>query len=605
MRAGSATAGMRTKRGVRTRALLIAAMAVVIATATLASLLLIRHRLLEQVTQGLSANLVRSVATFQDLQALRLQALDRENALMADMPLLKSLMTTNDPRTIENEAVDWRNRSGSDLFALADMEGHVVAAFTDRSVPDPQAAADLRAVLEKPGTLYLVSGGRLFACSVRPLYFGSEARGAVLGYVISGFAIDRELLEQISRATMVDATFISNGQILASTLPAGTQESLSRQLSPAADSAARSMDLGDEKYLAVTTNLTTRASAPLQLVVLRSFSAADRSIRQIDQLVVAAGLVAMVLGTLLMLALSYSVTRPLEELAAGVRAFGSGDSAHLLPYRGTREVRDLSASFSKMRQEIQQTNRALLESERLATIGRMASSVSHDLRHYLAAVYANAEFLASERLSEAERAEILSDIHTAVYGTTDLLESMLIFSRTGSAIRRSPEVMATLLDRAIALVQKHPDAGNVTLTASCCDAATTLAVVDVKQIERALYNLLLNACQSRRAPHDAVHVTARLEAEGDQIHFEVTDDGAGVPEDIRTSLFQPFVSQGKQKGSGLGLTLAHCIAAEHGGYLLLVSSRPGETIFRMTIARGLLGEAVYPEKSETEVAHEA
>ena len=365
------------------------------------------------------------------------------------------------------------------------------------------------------------------------------------------------------------------------------------------------MDLGDEKYLAVTTTLTTRASAPLQLVVLRSFSAADRSIRQIDQLVVAAGLVAMVLGTLLMLALSYSVTRPLEELAAGVRAFGSGDSAHLLPYRGTREVRDLSASFSKMRQEIQQTNRALLESERLATIGRMASSVSHDLRHYLAAVYANAEFLASERLSEAERAEILSDIHAAVYGTTDLLESMLIFSRTGSAIRRSPEVMATLLDRAIALVQKHPDAGNVTLTARCCDPAATLAVVDVKQIERALYNLLLNACQSRRAPQDAVHVMARLDAEGDQIHFEVADDGAGVPEDIRTSLFQPFVSQGKQKGSGLGLTLAHCIAAEHGGYLLLVSSRPGETIFRMTIARGLLGEAVYPEKSETEVAHEA
>jgi signal transduction histidine kinase len=602
---GSGTAGMRKNRGVRTRALLIAAMAVVIAAATLASLLLIRHRLLQEVTQGLSGNLVRSVNTFQDLQAERLKALDRENALMADLPTLKALMTTNDTRTIENEAADFRNVSGSDLFALADMEGHVVAAFTNRSVPDAQAAADLQPVLANPGTLYLVSGGRLYACSVRPLYFGSEAKGALLGYVISGFAVDRELLEQISRATMVDATFISKGQVLVSTLPEGTQESVSRQLSPPAGSAALSMEVGDEKYLTVTTDLTSRASAPLHLVVLRSFSAADRSIRQIDQLVIAAGMVAMVLGTLLMLALSYSVTRPLEELAAGVRAFGSGDSAHLLPYRGTREVRDLSASFSKMRQEIQQTNRALLESERLATIGRMASSVSHDLRHYLAAVYANAEFLASERLTEAERTEILSDIHAAVYGTTDLLESMLIFSRTGSAIRRSPELMATLLERAIALVDKHPDAGNVTFTPSYGNAANTLAVVDVKQIERALYNLLLNACQSRRVPGDAVHVTARLEADSDQIHFEVADDGAGVPEDIRTSLFQPFVSQGKQKGSGLGLTLAHCIAAEHGGYLVLVSSRPGETVFRMTIARALLGEGIYPEKSEAEVAHDA
>lgn len=605
MQAGLGTGPMQTNKGVRTRALLITAMALVIATATLASLLLIRHRLLKQVTQGLSSNLVRSVNTFQDLQAQRLQALDRENALMADLPTLKALMTTNDPRTIENEALDFRNVSGSDLFALADTEGQVVAAFANSSTPDARLARDLQTVMESPARLYLVSGNRLFACSVRPLYFGSETRGALLGYVISGFAIDRNLLDEISQATMSEATFVSNAETLASTLPASTQESLIRQLAPGLGSAARPMNLGEERYLAVATDLTSRASAPLQLVVLRSFSAADRSIRQIDQMVVVAGLLAMALGTLLMLALSYSVTRPLEQLAAGVRAFGSGDSAHLLPYRGTREVRDLSASFSKMRQEIQQTNRALLESERLATIGRMASSVSHDLRHYLAAVYANAEFLASERLNEAERQEILSDIHTAVYGTTDLLESMLIFSRTGSAIRRAPEIMATLLARAIALVHNHPDAGNATLTADYGDAAKTLAVADGKQIERALYNLLLNACQSRRTPSDEVHVTAKLEVQGDEIHFEVTDDGAGVPEDIRTSLFQPFVSQGKQKGSGLGLTLAHCIAAEHGGYLVLVSSRPGETIFRMTIVRGLLGEGIFPDKSETEVAHEA
>jgi signal transduction histidine kinase len=605
MRAGTGTARMQISRGVRTRALLIAAMAVVIATAMLASLLLIRHQLLEEVTQGLSANLVRSVSTFQDLQAQRLSALDHENALLADEPLLKALMTTNDQPTIENQAVKWRNVSGDDLFALADVEGRVVAAFTNSSVPDGKVATDLQVVLNSPNALYLVSGDRLFACSVRPLYFGSEASGALLGYVISGFAIDQGLLEEISHATMVDATFISHGRVLASTLPASVQGSLIRQFAAVPESGSRTLDVGGEKYLAVATDLTSRASAPLHLVVLRSLSAANRSIRQIDRMVVIAGLLAMVLGTLLMLALSHAVTRPLEELAAGVRAFGSGDSAHLLPYRGTREVRDLSASFSKMRHEIQQTNRALLESERLATIGRMASSVSHDLRHYLAAVYANAEFLASARLTEAERSEILSDIRTAVYGTTELLESMLIFSRTGSAIRRSPELVATLLERAVALVNKHPDAGNVSLTADYGEAARTVAIVDAKQIERALYNLLLNACQSRCATGDRVHVAVRLDVHGDQINFEVTDDGAGVPDDIRTSLFQPFVSQGKQKGTGLGLTLAHCIAAEHGGYLVLVSSRPGETIFRMTIARGVMEEDVVPDKSEAEVADEA
>jgi signal transduction histidine kinase len=598
---------MQGSKGVRTRVLLIAAMALVIATATLASLLLIRHRLLNEVTDGFSRDLQRSVGTAQDLQAQRLNGLDRENALLADLPSLKALMTTHDVRTIQNGAVEFRNVSGNDLFALADAEGQVVAAYTNTSShADAQLASQLEPVLASPNMLYLISGDRLFACSVRPLYFGSEASGALLGYVISGFAIDRSLVEQISRATMVQASFVSGGRALASTIAPPAQDWLVKSVPGSHGSVASSLTLGGERYLAITVDLTSRSSAPLQLIVLKSFAEADNSIRQIDHLILIAGLLAMLLGTLLMLALSHAVTRPLELLAAGVRAFGSGDSAHLLPHRGTREVLDLSTSFSRMRQEIQQTNRALLEAERLATIGRMASSVSHDLRHYLAAVYANAEFLASARLSESERADVLGDIRSAVFGTTELLESMLTFSRTGSAVRRAPEMIATLLERAIDLVRKHPDAANVALVARYGFPGTTLAVVDAQQIERAVYNILLNACQSRSPSPAVIHVTATLEVEEDHIVLEVTDDGAGVPDDIRSSLFEPFVSQGKQKGSGLGLTLAHCIAAEHGGYLVLVSSRPGETIFRMSIARGLTQEeSVFPETSTPEVANEA
>jgi signal transduction histidine kinase len=345
--------------------------------------------------------------------------------------------------------------------------------------------------------------------------------------------------------------------------------------------------LAGEQYIAVTEDLSPYASAPLQLIVMKSFDQAERSIRQIDHLMLIAGLLALVLGTILMMALSRVVTRPLEELATGVRAFGVGDSSHLLPHRGTMEVQELSAAFARMRNEIQQANRALLESERLATIGRMASSVSHDLRHYLAAVYANAEFLASGKLSEPERNEIFADIRTAVHGTTELLESLLIFSRTGTAIRRSHELMATLLERAVALIRAHPDAAGVTVTVKSGDPARTMAILDGKQIERAIYNLLLNACQSAHLAAADAQVIATLDTQDDgRIILEIKDNGPGVPEKIRTTLFEPFVSEGKQKGSGLGLTLAYCVAAEHGGEVILVSSRPGETIFRMLVARG-------------------
>ncbi len=355
-----------------------------------------------------------------------------------------------------------------------------------------------------------------------------------------------------------------------------------------------SLRLGNERFIAATRDLSTSAPVPLQLVVLKSFDQAEQSIRQIDRLVLIAGFLALIVGTVLMIWLSRIVTRPLEDLATGVRAFGVGDSSHLLPSDGTREVRELSLAFARMRDEILRTNQALLESERLATIGRMASSVSHDLRHYLASVYANSEFLASSPLSEHERAEILSDIRTAVHGTTELIESMLIFSRTGAAIRHSHELVATLLERALTLLRAHPDAAGVLLTATHGDPADSAALVDGKQIERAIYNLLLNACQSARNSHGEARVEARLYARDGMISIEVEDNGPGVAETIRNSLFQPFVSEGKQKGSGLGLTLANCIAAEHGGEVILVATGPGQTIFRMTIARGIV-QQIAPE----------
>jgi signal transduction histidine kinase len=321
--------------------------------------------------------------------------------------------------------------------------------------------------------------------------------------------------------------------------------------------------------------------------VLKSFDPAERWMKRMDRMVLSTGLLALISGTLLMIALARLLTRPLEELSESVRAFGMGDSHYRVPGHGPREVRQLSDAFAGMRDEIQEAHRALLESERLATIGRMASSVSHDLRHYLAAVYANAEFLASGRLSEAERIEIFGDIRAAVLGTTDMIESLLILSRTGANTRRSSESMALLLERTVALFRAHPDAEGVRIVTSFGDPAEAAALVDGKQIERALFNLLLNACQAARTGGAEPVVTVTLETQEQYSVVTVKDSGSGVPEGIRNSMFEPFVSEGKQKGTGLGLTLAQCIANEHGGDVVLVSSRSGETIFQMKVARDL------------------
>ncbi|HEV2486798.1 MAG TPA: ATP-binding protein [Terracidiphilus sp.] len=563
-------------------------MALVIAVVTGLSLLLIRHQLSNQVTDDLSHDLDHSVTTFQNLQAERLRVLERENALLAKLPTLKALMTSGDDLTIQNEAAEFWRLSGADLFVLADPSGRIVASYTQSTSAVDTLRQGLKILLDSSGKHYLLDGGSLYACASRPLYFGSDQEGTLLGYVVSGVSIERTV-RQISEPTGVEAAFLSSGQVVASTLDPDLQANMAQQsrLLSSMSRAPVTVTLGDTRFLSATEDLSAASTSPLQLVVLKSFKPAEQSISRIDRMVLIVGLLALLSGTALMIVISHLLTRPLEELSRSVRAFGLGDVAHLVPRHGTQEVRQLSTAFARMRSEIHKANQAVLESERLATIGRMASSVSHDLRHYLAAIYANSEFLASDRFSPKERAEIFSDIRAAVTGTTDMLESLLIFSRTGTSIRRKPELMATLLERATALVRTHPDAEGVTLVSHCGEPAETFAVVDGKQIERAISNLLLNACQSARSMGASAYVAVTLERMNGQIVVNVIDNGPGVPPRIRLNLFEPFVSEGKQKGTGLGLTLAHCIALEHGGEVILLGSRPGETIFQMKVARDL------------------
>ncbi|MFY9853489.1 MAG: HAMP domain-containing sensor histidine kinase, partial [Terracidiphilus sp.] len=557
----------------------------VIAGTTASSLYIIRNRLQNQVQSNLEADLGHSVETFQDLEARRVAALERENALMAGLPSLKALMTTNDPRTVADDAVDFWKTSGNDLFALEDSGHSVQAAYAAGVANTNTLRRNLEDAIGDPSKHYLLSDGRLFEYSVHPIYFGSAAHGTLLGYVISGFAIDPGFLSEVGRGAGADAAFITDHAIVVSTLPTDKQFALENIVSSRHHGDSSSIELvGKERYLTATKNLTGGADIPLQLMVMKSFDQADRAEREINRSVLWVGLLAIVAGSVLMVLLARAVTRPLEILTAGVRAFGEGDRQHSLPASGTLEVLYLSRVFAQMRDEIQKTNRALLESERLATIGRMASSVSHDLRHYLAAVYANAEFLASPTLASSERAELFEDIRLAVNGTTDMLDSLLIFGRTGDALHRVPTTLSTLVERAITLVKTHPDAHGVTVLLEN-GAADSTAVVDTKQVERAIYNLLLNASQSARESTEQREVRVSLNADSETVSVTIVDSGPGVAEEIRDSLFDPFVSRGRQRGTGLGLTLAWSVAREHDGDVRLVSSRAGETIFCLTVAR--------------------
>jgi signal transduction histidine kinase len=219
----------------------------------------------------------------------------------------------------------------------------------------------------------------------------------------------------------------------------------------------------------------------------------------------------------------------------------------------------------------------------MAAIGMMACSISHDMRHSLTVIYANAELLDRHYRSASTRADLLLEIREAVHGMTERIDSLLQFGSNGRTNPLISECVSLVLEKAIAAVKLHPDGRNVLVSVG--NVLPVEAEIDARNLESAIYNLLLNACQaairSSHAPEVKVHVTEVDE----QICVTISDNGPGVPALVRRTLFNPFVTAGKPNGTGLGLTLARRIAEEHGGSVCLVESNPGRTVFTLSLRR--------------------
>ena len=224
-----------------------------------------------------------------------------------------------------------------------------------------------------------------------------------------------------------------------------------------------------------------------------------------------------------------------------------------------------------------------IEAERMSAIGRMACSISHDMRHSLTAIYANAELLERHDRCASARAELLLEIQEAVLAMTERIDSLLQFGSGGRTNPLVHESVSLVVEKAVAAMQFHPDGRNVSITVGNFPPAE--ADIDVRNLESAIYNLLLNACQaatrSAHVPEVKVHVTEVDE----RIYVTILDNGSGIPASVRRTLFDPFVTAGKPNGTGLGLTLARRIAEEHGGSVCLEESYPGRTAFTLSLTK--------------------
>src|ERR1700687_3386406 len=504
-----------TMGGIRLRTKFLLSMVAVSAALTFTTLLVVRHTVQQEVRLGVPRHLQKSVSAFHNFQKQREVTLERSAALLADLPNVRALMTTHDPATIQDASRDLWQHAGSDLLLLADSSGKVMAL---QATPQEITVAEgqeffpnlLQNAAPRESRHWWYVEGHLYEVFLQDIYFGPASEHQLLGYLLLGYEIDDHVTRDLSRVAASEVAFRYGNVIVRSTLKPAQESELLRvapRMATGGPPQGDQIRLGDERFLVSAVDLPAPGAPALNLWVLKSFDRATAFLSSLNELLLALSLTAVLAGSLLVFLISHTFTRPLENLVAGVRALEQGDYAYPLQVRGGDEVAEVTGTFDRMRKNLQKTQRELLEAERLATIGRMASSISHDLRHSLAAVMANAEFLCESNLTPGQREDLYAEIRIAVNQMTDLIESLLEFSRTRESLRPSYGDVRSAVERAVQGVKAHPEFQRIRIRIS--GEGTTEGWFDFKKLERAFLNLLLNACEVVPAESGKIDIQLR------------------------------------------------------------------------------------------------
>ena len=570
--------------GIRLRTKFLLSMVAVSAALTFTTLWVVRRTVQQEVRLGIQRDLQNSVSAFRSFQKQREVTLERSAALLADLPIVRALMTSHHTATIQDASRHLWQLAGSDLLVLADSSGKVMALQAtpqEITVRDGQDFFPTVVSREETRHWWYVQG-HLYEVFLQDIYFGPASQHQVLGYLLVGYEIDDRVARDLSRVAAGEVAFRYGDVIVRSTLKPAQESELLRVAPRTAAGGPPQGDqvrLGGETFLATSVDLPTPSGQVLNLWVLKSFDQATAFLSSLNELLLALGLTAVLAGSLLVFLISHTFTRPLENLVAGVRALEQGDYAYPLQAHGGDEVAEVTGTFDRMRKNLQKTQRELLDAERLATIGRMASSISHDLRHSLAAVMANAEFLCESNLTPGQREDLYAEIRIAVNQMTDLIESLLEFSRTRESLHPSYGDIRSAVDRAVQGVKAHPEFQRIRIRIS--GEGSTEGWFDFKKLERAFLNLLLNACEV--VPAQSGKIDVQLTRKGESLEIRIEDNGPGIAEAVRDRLFEPFVSHGKENGTGMGLTVVQKILQDHGGDVAVEQTSASGTTFRINI----------------------
>ncbi|MGB9431507.1 MAG: HAMP domain-containing sensor histidine kinase [Candidatus Acidiferrum sp.] len=550
-------------------------------------LMFVRNTARTAIAEGVQQSTDASRHAFENVQQERDLQLSRTAALLAELPTLKAMMPLGHAPTIQDASEPFWKLAGGQLFVLSSPDGRVFAFHVSKPGWDASLAeADLKKSIEREDdSAWWYGNGQLYRVFLHTILAGSGNTQRQVGIIAVGYQIDSTVAEQLALASGSQIALATSDKIIATTLSPSEEQELQGKMQPDWDAvnSSREVVLGADSYQAATVLLHEGPPANVKCYVLMSLQPANAFLERFNRTILFLGLSAIVFAGLLLGFVSRTITHPLDDLVAGVRALAEGDYAYSINPRGSSEVAELGEAFSKMRGELLISEQRRFATERIAAFGRAASSISHDLRHYLAAVVANAEFLYEAEKLKLNRDEIYGEIKTASEQMTDLLDSLRELSKAEGSISPRPAAIDQTICHAVDTVRARPEMRSRVI--SMHSSGELSGTFDPQKIERAFFNLILNACEASAQTQGETVIDIR--SHSGQFEIRVIDRGSGVPAPIRNTLFDPFVSFGKSNGTGLGLAIVDKVIHDHGGSVTVEETSPSGTTFLVKLPRAV------------------
>ena len=282
------------------------------------------------------------------------------------------------------------------------------------------------------------------------------------------------------------------------------------------------------------------------------------------------------------------ITRPVQRIVAATNAVAAGNLSYKLQVKRNDELGHLGNSFNEMTRNLAEAQTQLYHSDKLASIGRLAAGVAHEINNPLTGVLTYSSFLLKRSKDDSE---IKSDLEIIVRETKrcrDIVKDLLDFARPISAYKKSVNIN-DVIDRALNIVASQLNLRDIVVNKQYLESLPDVSIDD-GQLQQVFINLLVNAADAIGNKGGKISlVTGTVQFQGkEHVQVEVTDTGCGIAKENLSKIFEPFYSTKDQKGIGLGLSVVWGIIDKHQGTIAVDSELNKGTTFtiRLPVSQG-------------------